>query len=111
LEHLLARATALVQASLVEGYGLPVAEALLAGVPVASSPVPAVTEFGPRGVPTFDPRSEDGIRDAIDETVTLVDAGLYWEQVDRSSWVAALPTTRDLAGQVLSGLENLGVSE
>lgn len=110
LEQLLAAATAVVQASLAEGYGLPVAEALLAEVPVVSSPVPAVTEFGPAGVPTFDPRSEDAIRDAIDETVALIDAGTYWKVVDRGPWAAALPTTRDLAQQVLLGLDRVSSS-
>lgn len=107
LEQLLARATAVVQASLAEGYGLPVAEALLAEVPVVSSPVPAVTEFGPAGVPMFDPRSEDAIREAIDEAVALVDAGTYWEVVDRGPWAASLPTTRELAQQVLVGLDRV----
>lgn len=108
LEAMLAGATALVQASEAEGYGLPVAEALLAGVPVVSSPVPAVTEFGPPGVPTFDPRSVAGIRDAIDETVVVVGAGGYWDRVDREGWVASLPTTRSLAEQVLGGLDRMG---
>lgn len=104
LEDAMAGATALVQASLVEGYGLPVAEALMAEVPVTSSPVPAATEFGPAGLPLFDPRSVTSIAEAIDETVDLVDAGRYWAHVDRPAWVAAQPTTRDLARQVLDGL-------
>jgi glycosyltransferase involved in cell wall biosynthesis len=104
LEDALAGATAVVQASLVEGYGLPVAEALMAGVPVASSPVPAATEFGPAGLPLFDPRSVASIAEVVDETVELVDAGRYWDRVDRDAWVAAQPTTADLARQVLGGL-------
>lgn len=107
LETMLAGATALVQASEAEGYGLPVAEALLAEVPVVSSPVPAVTEFGPPGVPTFDPHSVASIRDAIDETVLVVDAGGYWDRVDREPWAAALPSTRRLAEQVLEGLDRM----
>ena len=108
LEDAMAGATALVQASLVEGYGLPVAEALLAGVPVASSPVPALTESGPAGVPTFDPRSVTAITEAIDEVVDLAEKGEYWTRVDRTSWAAARPTTRDLAEQVLAALSGLG---
>ena len=108
VERALAGATALVQASLAEGYGLPVAEALLAEVPVVSSPVPAVTEFGPAGVPTFDPRSVVALRDAIDEVTTLAEEGAYWRRVDRAAWVAALPTTRDLAQQILTGLDRTG---
>jgi len=104
MDAAMAGATALVQASVMEGYGLPVAEALLAGVPVVSSPVPAVTEFGPPGVPTFDPLSVTSITDAIDETVELVEAGRYWGRVGREEWVANRPTARTLARQVLAGL-------
>jgi len=107
LEDAMAGATALVQASLVEGYGLPVAEALMARLPVTSSPVPAAVEFGPAGLPVFDPRSVGSISQAIDETVDLVDQGNYWNRVDRESWVAALPTTRGLAEQVLGGLDRM----
>ncbi|MGI8806664.1 MAG: glycosyltransferase [Acidimicrobiales bacterium] len=108
LEDAMVGATALVQASLVEGYGLPVAEALLAELPVASSPVPAATEFGPAGVPVFDPRSEAAITEAIDETVDLVDRGTYWAQVARAPWAASRPTARNLANQVLDGLARIG---
>jgi glycosyltransferase involved in cell wall biosynthesis len=104
LEDALAGAVALVHAAVVEGYGLPVAEALSADVPVVSSPVPAVTEFGPPGVPTFDPRSLGDIRDTIDDTVELIDSGGYWHRVDRDGWAAARPTTRLLAQQVVDGL-------
>ena len=104
LEAAMAGATALVQASLIEGYGLPVAEALAAGVPVASSPVPAVLEFGPPGVPTFNPRSVPAMREVIDETIDLIRAGRYWDRVDRVSWAARQPTVRTLAEEVLAGL-------
>ncbi len=110
LEDAMARATGLVQASLAEGYGLPVAEALLAGVPVTSSPIPAATEFGPRGLPVFDPRSPAAISSAIDETVDLIDAGRYWARVERNSWAADRPTPRRLAEQVLGGLAAVGMS-
>lgn len=107
LEAALAGAVALVQASVTEGYGLPVAEALLAEVPVLSSPVPAATEFGPAGLPVFDPHSVPALRDALDRTLAWVDEGVYWERVDRGSWVAALPTTRLLAEEVLDGLDRM----
>ena len=104
IEAAMAGALAVVQASLVEGYGLPVAEALAAGVPVASSPVPALTEFGPGGVPTFDPRSVTSIAEVIDETVALVREGRYWDAVARQDWLARRPTPRSLAEQVVDRL-------
>ena len=108
MEDAMAGATALVQASLAEGYGLPVAEALLAGVPVVSSPVPAVTEFGPAGLPTFDPRSVAHMTRVIDATVEAVRAGAYWTGVERMSWCRSQPTPGRLAEQVLGGLAGIG---
>jgi glycosyltransferase involved in cell wall biosynthesis len=67
LEELLASATLLVQPSLEEGFGLPVAEALAAGIPVAMSTAPALLEIT-RGAPveTFDPLSVEAMAAAID---------------------------------------------
>ena len=107
LDAELADAVALVQPSLHEGYGLPVAEALAGGVPVVASPVPAVTELGPAGVPTFDPRDVADMAARIDETVELVDAHRYWERVDRAAWLADQPTDADLARQVLGHLATI----
>jgi glycosyltransferase involved in cell wall biosynthesis len=109
LEEVLAGALVVVQPSLEEGYGLPVAEALMAGVPVTSSPIPAVCEFGPSGVPLFDPTSVAAISEAIDETVELVESGRYWERVDRSSWAVQQPSPAALARQVLGGLAAAGL--
>jgi len=68
LEQLLASATMLVQPSLEEGYGLPVAEALAAQIPVAISTAPALVEIT-RGasIETFDPRDVDAIAASIDQ--------------------------------------------
>jgi len=67
LEHLLATATLLVQPSLEEGFGLPVAEAMAAGIPVAVSTGGALPEIV-RGaaVELFDPTQVEAITDAID---------------------------------------------
>jgi glycosyltransferase involved in cell wall biosynthesis len=68
LEQLLASATLLVQPSLEEGFGLPAAEAMAAGIPVAISTAPALLEIT-RGapVPAFDPLDVDAIAAAIDQ--------------------------------------------
>jgi glycosyltransferase involved in cell wall biosynthesis len=67
LEQLLASATLLVQPSLEEGFGLPAAEAMAAGIPVAISTAPALLEIT-RGAPvvTFDPLDTEAITDALD---------------------------------------------
>ena len=67
LEQLLASATLLVQPSLEEGFGLPVAEAMAAGIPVAVSTGGALAEIV-RGaaVEMFDPENVEAITLAID---------------------------------------------
>lgn len=105
LEAQMAGALALVHPSLAEGYGLPVAEALAAHVPVVSSPIPALVEYGPSGVPLFDPTSVPGMSEAIDETLELVEAERYWKRVDLDPWLHSQPTPRALATRLLRALE------
>jgi glycosyltransferase involved in cell wall biosynthesis len=70
LEKLLAGATMVVQPSLEEGFGLPVAEAMAAGIPVAISTAPALLEITREApVPTFDPLDVEAITHAIDQVV------------------------------------------
>ena len=68
LERLLASSAMLVQPSLEEGFGLPVAEAMAAGLPVAISTAPALLEITQgASVPTFDPLDVESMAHAIDE--------------------------------------------
>jgi glycosyltransferase involved in cell wall biosynthesis len=104
LEDLLASATLLVQPSLEEGFGLPVAEALAAGIPVAISTAPALLEIT-RGAPveTFDPLDVDAIANAIDRVAASSDPAPELE------W----PRPADFARSVLDALaraEQLGAS-
>ncbi|HEY3484779.1 MAG TPA: glycosyltransferase, partial [Ilumatobacteraceae bacterium] len=69
LESLLATADALVQPSLEEGFGLPVAEAMAAGIPVAVSTGGSLPEVVDGAVPLFDPLDEEAIARAIDDAV------------------------------------------
>ena len=81
LEQILASAALLVQPSLEEGFGLPVAEAMAAGIPVAISTAPALLEIT-RGalVETFNPRSVESMTHAIDQVAAsqVAAAPLGW---------------------------------
>jgi glycosyltransferase involved in cell wall biosynthesis len=96
LEQLLASTTLLVQPSLEEGFGLPVAEALAAGIPVAISTAPALLEIT-RGAPVvaFDPLDDAAIAAAIDRVATSPDT------VPSLAW----PTPVDFARSVLAAIE------
>jgi glycosyltransferase involved in cell wall biosynthesis len=95
LEHLLAGTTLVAQPSLEEGFGLPVAEALAAGVPVAISTAPALLEIT-RGaaVESFDPLDVGAIASAIDHVSTSPGVGAT------PSW----PRPADFARSVLAAM-------
>lgn len=61
----LSRATALVTASLEEGFGIPVIEALAMGTPVACSDIPVFREVAGPGAVFFDPRDPSDIARCI----------------------------------------------
>ena len=52
--------------STFEGFGMPVLEAMAAGVPVACSDIPPLREVGGLTVQYFDPSSDTAIRDALE---------------------------------------------
>ena len=72
-EELLAlyeRARAFVYPSLFEGFGMPVLEAMAAGIPVACSDIPPLREVAGAAALFFDPLQEDAIESAIERVMT-----------------------------------------
>lgn len=65
LEALFAAARCLAMPSLVEGFGLPVLEAMARGVPVAASDLPVLREVGGDAIALFDPFRADSIAAAL----------------------------------------------
>jgi glycosyltransferase involved in cell wall biosynthesis len=99
LAVVLHRATVLVAPSLAEGFGLPVLEAMTAGVPVVHSDAPALVEVaGGAGVTVKrqDPMAlAKGLRtvlDSAERTAARVEAGklraqrFTWEQAAKAVW-------------------------
>lgn len=64
-EALLANNALLATASLDEGYGIPVAEAMAMGVPAVVSDIPVFHEVGADGVVYFEPRSPEAFAEAV----------------------------------------------
>jgi glycosyltransferase involved in cell wall biosynthesis len=65
LESLYAEATCLILPSLIEGFGLPVLEAMARGVPVACSDRPALPEVAGDAALLFDPTDQVAVTDAV----------------------------------------------
>jgi glycosyltransferase involved in cell wall biosynthesis len=99
LPALTAGATAFVYPSLYEGFGLPVAQAMAAGVPVLTSAVSSLPEVGGDAVLLVDPLSVTDLRSAMErllESPSLRSrlgalgrqrAELFrWDRVARQSW-------------------------
>ncbi len=98
LEALYRTATCFVLPSLVEGFGLPVLEAMARGVPVACSDRPALPEVAGDAALLFDPLDQSAVTEAIrrllrDEGLRaqLVEGG--WERVRQFSWLRTAAKT------------------
>ncbi|MBX3389014.1 MAG: glycosyltransferase family 4 protein [Phycisphaeraceae bacterium] len=66
LESWYRRAHTVIMASLAEGFGLPVVEALVRGRPVIASDIPTHHEIAEGFVEFFDPRRSDALVDAVE---------------------------------------------
>jgi glycosyltransferase involved in cell wall biosynthesis len=100
LEDLYALADVLVLASLHEGFGLPIVEAMVRDVPVACSDHGAVGEVAGDAAMTFDPRDPADVATAV--RALLSDATLREDRVARGrrraralSWEATARATLD----------------
>lgn len=98
LEGLYAAASCFVFPSLAEGFGLPVLEAMIRGLPVACSGRGALAEVAGDAALLFDPESEPAIASAIQRLLAdpetgerLRTAGL--EQAQRFTWSATAAGT------------------
>ncbi|HLX43330.1 MAG TPA: glycosyltransferase family 1 protein [Bryobacteraceae bacterium] len=67
---LYARARAFIYPSTFEGFGMPVLEAMAAGIPVACSDIPPLREVAGDAPLYFDPENEDAIAAALDQILT-----------------------------------------
>lgn len=103
--HILADNAVLVTASLYEGYGLPIAEALALKVPAVVSDIPIFHEVAAGGALYFDPKSPKAFADqikALDDTATrdlVIKTGKA--HIDTFTWKASAQTLLDTIKSLL----------
>jgi glycosyltransferase involved in cell wall biosynthesis len=100
LEALYASATCFVLPSLIEGFGLPVLEAMARGVPVACSDRPALPEVVGDAALLFDPTDQTAVTDAVRRL--LLDEGLRQSLAARGFERARLFTWRRAAEETIA---------
>jgi alpha-1,3-rhamnosyl/mannosyltransferase len=97
LYALFERATAFVYPSTFEGFGMPVLEALAAGLPTACSDIAPLHEIAGEAALFFPPADEDAMLDAVQR---LLEGALPPEDgrmhARRYSWEAAARATLDV---------------
>jgi glycosyltransferase involved in cell wall biosynthesis len=103
---LLAGASALVQPSFAEGFGLPVLEAQAAGTPVACSDLPALREAAGDAAVFFDPHDAASIAAALtallgDEEKRNLLRKRGWERAKDFTWRRAAERTAEVYEDVL----------
>lgn len=99
-QGLLARATALVSASLEEGFGIPLIEALAIGTPVACSDIPVFREVGGEASVYFDPRDPADVARAV---LSLENPG-EWERLSALAPAQAAKFTWETSAKRLLAL-------
>ena len=105
LPKLYSGATALCYASLYEGFGLPVVEAMQSGTPVITSDRSSLPEVGGDAVLDVDPESELSIRDGLetmlgDESARERHREAGFAQAGRFSWDRATAVVAETLRQV-----------
>jgi glycosyltransferase involved in cell wall biosynthesis len=102
LLQLYGRALAFVYPSTFEGFGMPVLEAMAAGIPVACSDIPPLREVAGDAALFFDPLNEDAIADALDRITA--DTGLRAQLAETGAERARAFTWERAARETLAAL-------
>lgn len=107
LFKLYSEATALIYPSTMEGFGIPILEAMASGCPVICGNLSSLPEVAGNAAAYFDPTSENSISAAIDETLasatllsTMTARGLA--QSAKFSWGNTALQTRDFYLKTMS---------
>jgi glycosyltransferase involved in cell wall biosynthesis len=97
--RILSTATALVSASLNEGFGLPLIEAMAGGTPIVVSDIPIFREIGSDAAIFFDPKSPASIAAAVQQ----LEDSAEWSRRSAGSRSRAADFSWDRSAEALLG--------
>jgi len=91
LPDLYKNASLFVFPSLYEGFGIPLIEAMAAGIPVAASEVSSLPEIGGEAAIYFDPKSPESMKNSIESILSdekkqkeMIEKG--FKQIEKFDW-------------------------
>jgi glycosyltransferase involved in cell wall biosynthesis len=95
LMNLYAHARAFIYPSTFEGFGMPVLEAMAAGIPVACSDIAPLREVAGDTALFFDPSDESAIEQAIERVMSVDNTASARERAREFTWDRAAAATLD----------------
>lgn len=101
LAALYGKTSGLVIASIAEGFGLPIVEAQLRGVPVICSDIPVFREVARHDAHYFDATAPSSLAAVIYDQITQQHSGAYAPNQANASWISWNTSARDLLAQLL----------
>jgi glycosyltransferase involved in cell wall biosynthesis len=96
------RSTALIIASLAEGFGLPIVEAFKYGTKVICSDIPVFREVAGDHAEYFEPTNAGALANKVSESVSSLRSGLYQKKGVTKEWISWKESTEQLFTRMLA---------
>ena len=102
LTMLYGKSEALIIASMVEGFGLPIVEAFQHGTQVICSDIPVFREIAGDHAVYFEPTNAGALANKVSESVSSLRSGLYQKKGVTKEWISWKESTEQLLTRMLA---------